>query len=323
MVAITVLLAAVVGVFTLGFDDELEEVSGNVKVDFDESPVGLAMTVEAISTTGEVQVNGETIATIDQGDTGRTILVPTAPGDRVRIVSGNDDTAILVDRAVEDRDEVGDFISYYRFDDQSNPNEIKDYSNQGNTLDLVDPGATYTTDGAVDFTHQTGGAKNTSLSGPLGVDVDAITVLMAVQVDGPGGGGGDDHSESMKLRVDSSTPGGDQIDFDHEEDGHDDYKTDFVSNEANVLASGTEHEFGSTHVYAVTISSEHIRAYIDGNNVGQASHDEEVRPEKFFIGNEFDGSEELDGKVYETRIYHHALNDEEIASVTSLMDVEP
>lgn len=137
MVAITVLLAVTVGAFVLGFNGEVSNVSGNVAVDFEKNPVGLEMTVEAIDTNAEVRLNGQTIDTINETDTGRTVLLPTAPGDRITVVSGDDDQSVLVDKTAESREEVGNFVGYYKFDSHQGevgPKTATDYSNNGNDL---------------------------------------------------------------------------------------------------------------------------------------------------------------------------------------------
>jgi FlaG/FlaF family flagellin (archaellin) len=137
MVAVVVLLAATVGAFVLGFNEELSTVSGNVKVDFEENLVGMEMTVEAIDTDAEVRLNGETITTVDETDTGRTVLIPTGPGDRITVVSGNDDQSVLVQETADDRDEIGDLVGYYKFNSHQGEVGSKtatDYSNNGNDL---------------------------------------------------------------------------------------------------------------------------------------------------------------------------------------------
>jgi hypothetical protein len=132
MVAITVASAAVVAIVVTSSGDQLNDGSANAKVELEPSPVGLQMKIEQISTDGEVLLNGVKYATVSKDSAGQVITLPTTPGDKIVLTSGNRESSVLVSKTVEDRSEIGDFIAYWNFNGDSTP--VKDQSGNGNDL---------------------------------------------------------------------------------------------------------------------------------------------------------------------------------------------
>jgi FlaG/FlaF family flagellin (archaellin) len=322
MVAVTVLLATTVGVFSLGFESELTEISGNADVAFEPSPVGLEMTVETVSTTADVRINGETVATIDKGDTGREILLPTAPGDQITVVSGNDQQSVLVDKTAEERDEIGDLLAYYKFDQTTG--DLKDYSGNNNDATIV--GTPNRTGEEYVFDASQGEEARSDLT--AGAEVDELSMFVTFTADSTGsvatgsdcsdatGGCGGQYQQlfeyqSPSLELQTSRVTDDTFRMYEEAPG------------APTRIQGGPFETGQTYVAAYTYDGKNVKVYMDGTKIIDVDGTREpVSLSPFRIADQPSQGENFDGSISETRIYYNAFNKSQVDSVSSLMQSE-
>jgi hypothetical protein len=315
MVAITVILAAVVGVFATGIGGELNKVSGNAKVDFDESPVGLEMTVETISTSADVRLNGETVATIDEDDTGRTVLLPTAPGDRVTVVSGNDQQSVLVDKTADDRSEIGDFIFYWDYSNSNNDKDVlQDLSGNGNDAEIRNPGNAQFREDAIEFDQDNDHGAITSIDAP--VTVDEFTLATTVTMDG---------SQNSPADILAHTGSGTELGFEIDEaDSNPDkhkVRTEFNSNTQGQKFSTFVEKGPGTHTYILTYDGEQLNYFVDGQLVDTVDDADgaidlgsmQVARDKAFA------SQQFVGQLNETRMYYQTLDEEDIEALDETM----
>jgi len=131
LVALTIVLAVSVGVFALDLGERRGAPTAEAAFEYEPTPAGLAMTATQMSEDVVVQLNGQRVGMFDASDAGETILLPTAPGDTITVVSREGGRSVIVNRQVDDRSEVGDLIAYYSFD-QGSGSTVVDRSGNGN-----------------------------------------------------------------------------------------------------------------------------------------------------------------------------------------------
>jgi len=119
LVAVAVVIAVVVMMASLTFLDALGAPTADAVFEYEQTSVGLRMTPMAIGTDVTVRLNGKPVSTIESDDAGRSVLLPTAPGDRITVVSRDREQSVLVQKRVDERAEIGDFIAYYTFESGS------------------------------------------------------------------------------------------------------------------------------------------------------------------------------------------------------------
>jgi len=175
LVGVVVVVGGVVALGALTFLDGTGAPQATATFDYEQTPVGLRMTPSVISTTVTVQLNGRDVATFTPDSAGQSVVLPTAPGDRVTVVSRDRERSVLVQRTVEGRSQIGDFIAYYTFDSGS-PDTLVDRSGNGNNGTINgDPtvnGESLSFDGTDDYVAVTG------LNTPV-PNVSAFTVAVA------------------------------------------------------------------------------------------------------------------------------------------------
>ena len=137
LVAVVVILAVTVAGLSLAFLEDTGTPTAEASFDFEQTSAGLELVPKALGTDVTVKLNGRTVTTVAADSAGQAVLLPTAPGDTVTVVSTDEDRSLLLKEEIDDRSEVGDFIAYYTFDDSDSKNTLEDQSGNANDGTLV------------------------------------------------------------------------------------------------------------------------------------------------------------------------------------------
>jgi hypothetical protein len=309
LVATVVLVGMVIAVGAFTFLDGLGAPTANADFTYEQTPAGLEMTPGALSTAVDVQLNGKRVASFSEDAAGRTVLLPTAPGDRITVVSRDGEKTVLVEKTVDDRSEVGDFIAYYTFDSASGTT-LADRSGNGNDGSLSgDPqwtGESLRFDGSGDH------VDVTNIHAP--VDVSAFTIAVAYRQDG---------SSGRVNQLVEHYDGGNEWFLENPGASGSQYSTDFAVNyPTDVVNSGTTYTTGERHVAVGTYDGSTYELYVDGTQVGSGSYSSAVDMGDMVIAGDAPGggSQNLDGEIYEIRLYYTAFDDDEIRVISTAME---
>jgi len=328
LVGVVVIVGGVVALGALTFLDGAGAPQATATFDYEETPAGLRMTPNAISATVTVQLNGRDVATFEPESAGQSVLLPTAPGDRITVVSRGGEQSVLVDRTVDDRSEIGDFIAYYRFD-SGGGDTLVDRSGNGNDAKLNNNGETdswsessYQFDGDSYFQVQ-------SLQTPVS-EVSEFTIAVAYRTET-----GNKKQELVEhinnnkkdnwgLEIKPCEPWSSCTSSSKDTT----YKPNFFVDEEGGSQTGqiftAERTTGEREVIVGTYNqeSETAAVYIDGMVQENRSFDSTVDMGNFYIGADAEGSngDKLEGEIYEIRLYYTAFDSEEIKTVTKAME---
>ena len=326
LVAVAIVIAVVLITMSFAFLEQTGAPTAEAKFDYQPTAAGLKMTPQALGTDVTVELNGNPVAEIDADSAGQSVLVPTAPGDQITVVSSDADRSVLVNRRIDERSEVGDLIAYYPFDSQNdstlfdrsgndNDGELKgDPSRQGSSLQFDRSNEDYVS--VDDVT-----VENIS-------DVDEFTIAVSYRMDDQGGNvpkqelvehKSDDDNWLLELKP-----------CDHSEVGNfctgsDNYTPVFSVDQAGGTQDGQifggPESPGTEQVLVGTFDgSEHV-LYVDGTQVNQSTYyNGSISMGDLHIGRdiEFDG-DYFDGKISEVRLYYTAFEGDEVKQVTSAM----
>lgn len=316
MVAITVLLAAVVIVMLTGAADPGVAPTTDTAVSLDPTDTGTDLTTDFSSGREiAVRLNGETLATVDGDSTGETVFLPTAPGDEVHLVAAEDDADVLV-RERFDAGEAGDFVAYFPFDDGSG-STLEDQSLNGNHGDVQsgpqwvsdDQGSALAFDGASDDYVEVDDL-NTDGTG----QVEAFTVAVTVRMDSTG---------SIQQFVEHNNATGAEWHLETNGNGGVQFAVDYVAGNPNSYVQSADGVLqpGQTHVLVGTYDGQTFRLYVDGTPVASGARDAAADMGELRIGKDDSGNgQELDGRMYEFRLYYAAMDDDEVEMLTRAMN---
>lgn len=313
LVGVAVVVGSVVAVGALTFLDGVGAPQATADFSYERTAAGLEMTPEAISTAVSVQLNGREVATFEPEDAGKSILLPTAPGDRITVVSRDEEQSVLVQEEIDERSEIGDFIAYYTFEGEDGDTTLEDQSGNDNdgTLSGEDDdwtGNSYDFDGDDYFTVD-------GISVPSG-GVSEFTIAVAFTQEGTGGG------DDVSQLVEHQFGGGNEWFL---ETRYDDssglYRTEYAVEFPNEQTqSGYNYGLGERHVAVGTYDGAEYDLYVDGTRVGGGSHSDEVDTDEMRIGRDFESDiQYLDGEIYEIRLYYTAFDSEEVRVVSAAM----
>lgn len=129
LVAVALVIAVVLVTLSFSFLDATGTPTAEAEFEYEQTAAGLEMRPVALGTDVHVELNGQRVATFESGSAGQRKLIPTAPGDRLVVVSADGERSVLVEEEIDDRAEIGDFISYYTFDGSG---DVTDRSGNGN-----------------------------------------------------------------------------------------------------------------------------------------------------------------------------------------------
>ncbi|MFW6017935.1 MAG: LamG-like jellyroll fold domain-containing protein [Halapricum sp.] len=322
LVAVVVVIGLVLVTLSFSFLDRTGAPTAEASFEYEQTPVGLEMTATAIGTDATVRLNDRDIATFEAGDAGKSVLVPTAPGDRITVVSRDREKSVLVDRTIEDRDEVGDFIAYYTFESGSGETLI-DRSNNDNDGDLHgEDGAYDWRDSSLAFDGVDDYVEVSDFTTPVD-RVDEFTVAVTYRTN--------DGSQKQELLEHKSEADNwllelkpctnNEVDIC---DGDDEYTPVFSVDRAGgtqaeqIFGGGEQAE--TTQTLVGTFNGTGHTLYVDGEKASTGAYEGDISMGELMIGRdiEFDG-DYLDGEIYEIRLYYTAFDGQQVRVLTDAM----
>lgn len=320
LVAVVVIIASVTFVGALAVLDGFGTPTAEGSFEFEESPAGLIVRPTALGTDVAVELNGREIEQIGSDKAGKLVLVPTAPGDTVTIVSKDGEQSVLVSRDIDDRSEVGDLIAYYPFEDTGQT--LTDRSGNGNDATLNDDegGDGWAGDG-YEFTGEEY-FEVTELNTPVN-EVSEFTFAVAYRTD----------TGTAKQELAEHKSGTDNWGVEIKQCGPDcdtntdeTYSPNFFADEAGGSQTGQifggEQQTGQSNVIVGTYNGSATNMYVDGEFKSTRQFSSEINMGKFFIGTDAENAGEMDnleGKIYEIRLYYTAFDETEVRRITKAM----
>lgn len=315
LVGIALVIAVVLVTVSFGFLEETGAPTAEATFEYEQTPVGLRMTPAVIGTDVIVKLNNDEIATIEADSAGESILVPTAPGDTITVISRDRDRSVLVNKEIDSRSEIGDFIAYYRFN--SGGGDVVDRSGNGND-GARNGGTTWVSDDsgdALDFD----GASGTHVDvGDLTLDgpdqVDEITV--AIKYTHRGGSG----TQNLIEHQDSNFAW--FIETNKDGDPHQmKWNIGFRTTPRGEIPTG-DISAGETEILVGTYDGNEMVLYQDGIKVGSRTFDRDVALGEVIVGADSDPNsvgQNLDGRIYELRLYYAAFDSTDVEAITNAM----
>ncbi|MFB6297894.1 MAG: LamG-like jellyroll fold domain-containing protein [Salinirussus sp.] len=323
LVAVIIVLAVTVTMFASTFLQDRGAPTAEASFSYEETPVGLRMTANALGTDVAVKVDGTTVTHFPANASGQSRLIPTAPDSRITAVSTDGDKSVLASKEVEDRSQIGDFIAFYTFEEGSGSTVI---DRSGNKNGGAINGATWGQDGSDGYL-EFDGSTNTHVSMPdLSVEntqVDEITIAIKYRIDGPTDGGG-----IQNLIEHQETQGSDFAWFfetkgPHGGVGQSDYDMQFnigwnSPEEASINTGEISGE--QTDILIGTFDGNTMTLYRNGTKIGQKHLDRSVNLGTVILGADSNPSiQNMNGRVYEMRLYYAALDEQGAQAVTNAM----
>ncbi|WP_181685376.1 LamG domain-containing protein [Halorhabdus salina] len=310
LVAIVVVIGIVVATTAFTVLDVLGTPTAEASFEYEQSPVGIQLTPVALGTDVTIQLNGNTVATVDSDEAGRSVLLPTAPGDRITVLSRDEDRTVLVDERIDERSELGDFISYYTFESGSG-STLVDRSGNGNDGTLV--GNSTWVDGALRF-DGTNHVYVDNISAPG--DVEEFTIAMTYTQRGP-------DSDQITQLVEH-TWGNEEWFLETAADGNGNYRIDYAvgyPDNDGQLSTGSDYDYGDRHIVVGTYDGETFELYVDGTKVGSGTDSRSVDMGEMRIGRDFESSSQyFEGDISEFRLYYSAFDAEDVRRITDAME---
>lgn len=317
MVAVVVVIAVVLIVLSFTFLDSTGTPSADASFDYRQTPVGLELVPSTLGTDVVVKLNGQNITHIPADSAGEPVLVPTAPGDRVTIVSTDDDRSVLVDERIDERSEVGDLVSYYTFEAGSG-STIVDESGNDNDGEAFD-GVTRIGSGsssALDFD----GSSGTYVDiGDLTVDgpdeIDEITIAIRYEHDGGSG------IQNLIEHQDANFAWFLETDGKHSDPHQMEFNVGYLSAPSGKLTTG-DVPAGEPQTLIGTYDGERMVLYRNGTKIGTRSFQRDVALGQIILGADSDPNtvgQNFDGRLSEVRLYYATLSQEEVAVLNQAM----
>ena len=263
-----------------------------------------------------IRLNGKPVAELAAESAGQSVLLPTAPGDRITIVSTDEERSVLVDRQIDDRSEVGDLIAYYPFESGSGTTILDESGNDNHGT--VDGGYNRLSScgSAIDFDGTSGTHINV---GDLSVDgpdsIDQLTVAIRYQHDQ--GSGIQNLIEYQNANYAWYIETDDKFGNPHQME----YNIGYQSSPSNRIETG-DIPSGPTQVLVGTHDGNQMSLYRNGAQVGTADLDRDVSLGEIILAADSDPSgvgQNLDGRLCEVRLYYTAFDEEEVDVLTEAM----
>lgn len=319
VVALTIVLAVGVGTFVLGLGEEQGAPTAEAAFEYEPTPAGLAMTATHMSEDVVVQLNGQRVATFDASDAGKTVLLPTAPGDTITVVSREGRRSVVVNRQVDDRSEVGDLIAYYSFD-RGTGSTVVDRSGNGNDGTAAG-GFSRVNDGggaALEFDGRSGthvDIGDLSVDGPESVDELTIAIEYSKR-------GGTDDIQNLIEHQAGSFAWYLETDGQHVAPHRMEYTIGYNTPPSGTLFASPLAE-RSTHVLIATFDGDEMVLYRNGTRVGSTPLRRDVALGDVILAADSNPSiQNFHGRLYEVRLYYAAFDDEEAAVLARAMGNE-
>jgi flagellin-like protein len=309
LVAVVVVLAVALVLLSLTFLEETGAPTAEASFDYEQTPAGLRMTPEALGTDVAVKLNGKQVTTFSADSAGESVLLPTAPGDSITVVSQDGDRSVLVNKQVDDRSEVGNFIAYYTFDSDSG-DTLKDRSGNGNDGDIqgnpVWRGSSLDFDGDDDYVK----VRNIDSE----VAVSEFTIAVAFEAD----------TGATKQELVEHKSGDDNWLLELKPETQDEYNPVYSVDSAGGYQDGQI--FGGPQptderqVLVGTFDGNEYELYVDGAQKNNDTYSGDISMGDMNIAKdvEFNG-DYFDGDIYEIRLYYEAFEQQEVEVVTNAM----
>ncbi|WP_323676029.1 LamG-like jellyroll fold domain-containing protein [Halorubellus sp. PRR65] len=319
MVAVTIVLAVSVGVFALDIGQRQGAPTAEAAFEYEPTPAGLSMTATHIGEDVAVELNGQRVAGFNASDAGKTVLLPTAPGDRVTVVSREGGRSVLVNKRIDDRSEVGDLVAYYSFD-QGSTNTIVDRSGNGNDgtaygnySRIVDD-----TGSALQFDGQSGthvDLGDLTVDGPASVDEITIAIKYSKR-------DGSDDIQNLVEHQAGNFAWYLETDGQHVAPHRMEYTIGYLNPPSGTLYAPSLAE-RSTHVLVATFDGDEMVLYRNGTRLGSTPLDRDVALGDVVLAADSNPSmQNFRGRMYQVRLYYTAFDDREAAVLSKAMGNE-
>jgi hypothetical protein len=314
LVGVAVVVGSVVAVGSLTFLNGVGTPQATADFSYERTEAGLLMTPEAISTGVSVQLNGREVATFEPEDAGKSVLLPTAPGDRITVVSRDGEQSVLVQEEIDERSEIGDFIAYYTFESESG-DTLVDRSGNDNDGD-INGGPTWNGD-SLTFDGTDDSVSVPDLEAPE-EGVSEYTIAIKYRQDGGGGAQElvehNDGTDNWLVTL-----------WDADGDTH---RVRFLANKdggagcpaGNCIETADTVSEGEQHVVVGTLNEDELALYVDGHKIGTDDSPGEIGMGDLQIGEDSElGTQHFSGEIYEIRLYYTAFDDEEVQVISNAM----
>jgi FlaG/FlaF family flagellin (archaellin) len=311
LVALVVVLAITLTVLAFAFLEGLGTPRAEASFQYEGTAAGLRMTPTAISTPVVVKLNGMEVAEFDSSSAGKSVLLPTAPGDRITVVSVDGERSVLVDKTVDDRDKIGDFVAYYTFE-SGGGSTVEDRSGNDNEGTITGDPTWLTGDTGLRFDGSDDYVSIDDISAPVPVSEFTIAISYRQR-------GSDDRVNQLLEHRDPST--GNEWFLETIDSGTDQYAIDFaVEYPSHTISSAGPYATGDRHVVVGTYDGDTYDLYVDGDQVANDTFASEVNMGDMKLARDLESDiQYLDGDVYEMRLYHTAFDDAEVEVVSDVM----
>lgn len=327
LVALTVITATAVFVFAGSIAQENQPPVAETHITFDEVRSGMVAEVRAAgSRTAYLKVNGETLYEINRTDTGLSLFVPTAPGDRITVVHKSDDgsTQVVTSKGA-DEFKSGKFVALYRFD--SGGSTVEDHSGNGNDGDVYgnpkwvedDTGTALKFDGSGDDYVEVPQLQTKNVE-----NVREFTVAVRYNVTGSaaGGAGCGNCDEIQQLVEHKYASGSFEWYLETFQDTGSQYTVTYQIWDGNGRIDTPDIDRKETHVLVGTYDGNEMRYYLDGTFIGKDDKpDNKVEMGELSIAADApnENIQYLQGRIYELRLYYVALDEDRVKTLTEAM----
>jgi len=328
MVGVVVVAAAGIAVGAFLIAGSQPTIQAETVVDVEETNAGTTLEVQRIGQTAEVRIEGQPVATLDESDAGRSVYLPTAPGEEVTVVASEGDQSLLLSETV-DRGEAGDFIAYYRFDEGTG-STVADRSRNGNTAQFVDENGAEpswnATAGAVEFDGANDGyLRVDDVSVGNVSDVEAFTVAATFSIDEVRGGDGTDNIHQIVEHSFSGSGNEWYVETpvssrDGADPGTAPFKLEYAVNYPDnyVLTDDGPVRLDERNTVVATYDGQTYEMYLNGRLVDSKSdYTSDVKMGELTLARDDEQAiQYLDGSLYEFRLYYTAFDADEAATLT-------
>jgi hypothetical protein len=317
---VILLLVTAAGVFVVFTAGDANKPTAEGAFELRPTSTGIEVVATSVTQSVTVQLNGRDIHTLTESDIGQPVLLPTAPGDRVSIVSRTGNKTTLLEEVIDDRREVGDFVAYYTFESGIGTT-ILDRSGNGNNGTLRDdeggPGPTWTSGNIRTGLQFDGSGDYVRVPDITTEEVDTVsdfTVATTVRIRGPTG----DIQQFVEHRygdnewyLETTTTSGP-------------YGVAYaVRFDDQVIRSAPTLRSRQTYALVGTYDSETdaYTLYIDGDRVASDTFDSDVRMGELILGRDYERSEQyFHGTMSQFRLYYTDFDDSEVRALTRVMN---
>lgn len=319
LVGVVLVLAVTLVVFSFAFLEDTGTPTADAAFEYKQTPAGLRMTPVALGTDVVVKLNGDRITTFEADSAGESVLLPTAPDDTVTVVSNDRDRSVLVNKQIDSRSEIGDFIAYYTFEDSENEDTLEDRSGNGNDGTVVgDPdwgSSSLTLDGSDDY------VKVRDISSEVAVSEFTVAVVYKTNdatkkqelIEHKSG------DDNWLLELKPCTHG--EVDKCSDRDKYVPvYTVDKAGGTQDGQVFGGSTTAGTKQTLVGTYDGSEYTLYVDGEQVSSDTYTGEISMGDMNIARdiEFNG-DHLDGTIYEIRLYYTAFDGSEVEVITDAM----